>query len=361
MVRVVPSLKRVTDASIDEIRGVDKVVAVCDSGAVLFEDSVGVVPVSAVGWIRGWQRVGAFEVPHEEMDAFLKTLIGQSHHPDFEIDQQLEVAQFCVKPQGKMILDNQKYDRNQLKAEIFFKYGDVSIPADATCKSFWSDEKKGIGVRDIEGEEALLQHLNGFPISEVRYRTNELELRIHQKWLTDLVRKLVTNSWEVIAHGKSHRTAGNFNIQVSSGQDWFDLNAQIDFEGQQISLPTLLSAMRRGEKFVVLGDGSHGMLPDKWLERLTGLTQIGEVQGEGVRFRRNQALLLDMLLAEQQDVEMDRSFSDWCKRLKKFSGIKPVKQPRGFQGELRGYQQEGLGWFRFLKEFKFGGCLADDR
>ncbi len=29
-------------------------------------------------------------------------------------------------------------------------------------------------------------------------------------------------------------------------------------------------------------------------------------------------------------------------------------------GTLRGYQQEGLGWLNFLREFRFGGCLADD-
>ena len=31
-----------------------------------------------------------------------------------------------------------------------------------------------------------------------------------------------------------------------------------------------------------------------------------------------------------------------------------------FQGELRAYQREGLGWLRFLERFGFGGCLADD-
>ena len=29
-------------------------------------------------------------------------------------------------------------------------------------------------------------------------------------------------------------------------------------------------------------------------------------------------------------------------------------------GELRRYQQDGLGWFTFLRRLGFGGCLADD-
>lgn len=34
--------------------------------------------------------------------------------------------------------------------------------------------------------------------------------------------------------------------------------------------------------------------------------------------------------------------------------------PEGFQGELRGYQQQGLAWLQFLRETEHGGVLADD-
>ncbi len=37
------------------------------------------------------------------------------------------------------------------------------------------------------------------------------------------------------------------------------------------------------------------------------------------------------------------------KRLSSFAGIKPKSPPRGFQGELREYQREGLGWLHFLR------------
>jgi SNF2 family DNA or RNA helicase len=34
--------------------------------------------------------------------------------------------------------------------------------------------------------------------------------------------------------------------------------------------------------------------------------------------------------------------------------------PANFRGELRPYQQEGLGWLQFLRKFRLGGILADD-
>ena len=46
--------------------------------------------------------------------------------------------------------------------------------------------------------------------------------------------------------------------------------------------------------------------------------------------------------------------------MRTFTGVKTAAQPAGFVGQLRDYQCEGLGWMEFLREFGFGGCLADD-
>ena len=58
--------------------------------------------------------------------------------------------------------------------------------------------------------------------------------------------------------------------------------------------------LRRGQKYVELGDGSRGILPEEWLKRYTSLADLGETTDGKVRFVRSQALLLDALLAEQQ-------------------------------------------------------------
>ncbi len=79
-----------------------------------------------------------------------------------------------------------------------------------------------------------------------------------------------------------------------------------------------------------------------------------------VRFLPSQAVLLDALLAAAPKVDVDRKFERIRERLRSFERIEPAAEPRGFRGELRAYQQDGLGWLRFLKDFGFGGCLADD-
>ncbi|WP_277543302.1 DEAD/DEAH box helicase [Haloarcula laminariae] len=40
--------------------------------------------------------------------------------------------------------------------------------------------------------------------------------------------------------------------------------------------------------------------------------------------------------------------------------IEAAETPDGFDGQLRPYQQRGLGWISYLESHGFGGCLADD-
>ena len=171
---------------------------------------------------------------------------------------------------------------------------------------------------------------------------------------------LTREGWHVEAEGRVYRRPGATSLRVSSGIDWFDLEAAVDFEGERVTLPRLLQALRRGESAVVLDDGSLGMLPEEWLRRQAPLARFGEIEGELVRFKRSQAGLLDALLASQPEVETDAAFEKARGALRRFEGIRPLAAPRGFVGRLRAYQELGLGWMAFLREFGFGGCLADD-
>ncbi len=47
-------------------------------------------------------------------------------------------------------------------------------------------------------------------------------------------------------------------------------------------------------------------------------------------------------------------------RLRNFEKVDPCDAHSGSSGQLRAYQMEGLGWLHFLRDFRFGGCLADD-
>jgi SNF2 family DNA or RNA helicase len=174
------------------------------------------------------------------------------------------------------------------------------------------------------------------------------------------VRELLRAGWHVEAEGRVFRTPGAKRVEVRSGIDWFELHGEVDYDGLAATLPELLAAVRRGDGIVQLGDGTCGMLPEEWLEKFAPLVSLGGIEEDHLRFRRNQATLLDALLAAQPEVRVDELFSRVRKQMSAFKGVATAAQPEGFVGQLRDYQCEGLGWIEFLREFGFGGCLADD-
>ena len=175
------------------------------------------------------------------------------------------------------------------------------------------------------------------------------------------MRALVTEGWRVEAEGRLFRAPRDMQMRVSSGVDWFELHARVDF-GDDVSanLQDLLAALHRGEGTVLLDDGTRGLVPEEWLQRYAGVARFGQAEGDHVRFRPSQTALLDALLASQPAIAVDEAFVRAREALQSFSGIAPLDPPSSFTGTLRDYQRDALGWFAFLREFGFGGCLADD-
>ena len=178
--------------------------------------------------------------------------------------------------------------------------------------------------------------------------------------LPRVVRALAESGWLVSAAGKLFRQPGKSSVSVASGVDWFELHGAVEYGETTAQLPQLLAALKRGETMVTLDDGSFGLLPEEWLRRFGHVATMGEADGDHIRFRPSQAGILDALLAAQPTVDCDEAFRHVRRELAQFASIGPAEQPAGFNGCLRGYQREGLGWMHFLRQFSFGGCLADD-
>jgi superfamily II DNA or RNA helicase len=175
------------------------------------------------------------------------------------------------------------------------------------------------------------------------------------------VRTLVAEDWHVEAEGAAFRTAKRMRVQVRSGIDWFELHGDLDFgEGRTVPLIELLSALKRGEGTVNLGDGTRGMVPEAWLRRYVRIAGFGELEGDHVRYRPSQTALLDALLEAQPEVDVDEAFARARTAMANFGGVRRIEPPASFTGTLREYQVDALAWFEFLRTFGFGGCLADD-
>ena len=251
-------------------------------------------------------------------------------------------------------------DQNWLIGDLSFEYDGHVVPARSPARSVFEPDERRLLLRDPAAERSFAARLEevGFH-RRTDYRQGET-LELLARNLPKAARALLQEGWRVEAQGKLYRQAGDFRIEVTSGIDWFELHGGVTFGDQEVPLPTLLAALRRGEDLVPLGDGSFGLLPEEWLKKYVTLAGVGTPEGDHLRFRRTQVGLLDVLLAEQPEARFDERFERARERLRQFQGIAPADPPAGFQGQLRGYQRDGLGWLHFLREFGFGGCLADD-
>jgi non-specific serine/threonine protein kinase len=161
-----------------------------------------------------------------------------------------------------------------------------------------------------------------------------------------------------LARINRHRPTISFGI--TSGIDWFDVQAVVQFGDIEVALAEVRRAVRKREGFVKLADGSIGEIPPEWIEQYRHLFALGEETDQGLRLAHHHLTLLDQLLADDERAQTDKEFKRRRAHLRNFDGIKPQKLPKHFRGTLRPYQKAGFDWLHFLREYKFGGCLADD-
>ena len=218
-------------------------------------------------------------------------------------------------------------------------------------------------ARDIALERSAVQLLPalGFKTSK---DDEAFALTIPSKRVPKAVAALLARGWRVQADKQVVRTSSPPKLSIKSGVDWFELHGDVKFETtegeQSIPLPQILAAARSGRTMITLDDGSQGMLPQQWLSQNGLLSAIGQVEEDHLRFDPTQAAMIDVLVGDSDEIDVDEKFAESRQRLKQFESIKEQTPTKEFQGKLRTYQREGLGWLEFLKWFGMGGILADD-
>ncbi|HEY2909851.1 MAG TPA: DEAD/DEAH box helicase, partial [Gemmataceae bacterium] len=333
-------------------------------GVVLWDGRMGkLLDSKAFAWAPVLRSVGSIPIPVGQSTAFLEKLFQMPELPPLTFPEEMQYQEVSAAPKPVLAVKNvdrgHYYGGPVLEGKLSFSYDGLQVQASHPGRGLLRPGAKQFLIRDRAFETAAAATLPriGF---QTRWRDGQERLQLAPTKLGKVVRELTAQGWQVEAEGKLYRHAGHFHLEVKSGQDWFDLSARADFDGQPVSMPRLLAALRRGDNNLVLDDGSIGMLPEDWLKKYGLIAKMGKIEGDQIRFDRAQVGVLDALLASRPEIEFDKQFAKARGELVKFDGIETPEPPKGFVGELRGYQKEGLGWLRFLRKFGFGGCLADD-
>ena len=345
-------------------------------GMVVFRDRVARLETDRhFSWISMIRQDGEVTIPESEVDAMLEELWSMPVLPPLDIPVQWLLDEIFVDPTPGITFRTMGSDQlpPMLEGEVWFDYDgflvDRKYEKRAGSKDRIVDRPHGrLIFRDLEREKDLREDLkeHGLLIfqPEEGSKATKPKYRARLRDFPDIATRLIDHGWLVDAEGQRLRRISQpqLTLSVSSSVDWFELEGEVEYGNTTASLPAILAAIRRGEFFVRLDDGTHGLLPEEWIERYSALaasiTETNETE-DSVRFLPSQTLLLDNLL-QGEEVELGRDFEKVRGQLQAFESVAAAKEPRGFKGELRTYQREGLGWLKFLKDNGFGGCLADD-
>lgn len=340
----------------------DPVIFFGGPNVVVFDDRIG--RFNADGhfyWISALREYSNIPIPHNRLSDFLADYYGLENPPTIDLPENLHCTETTATPRGWLEIA-QPGASGSISATLCCDY-------DGARATLFDQQEVQIDLanhtfirRDLEfeyGIDARLMELN------CRRGSNGPDsITIPRKSFTEIVETLLEEGWRVSVEGKTLRRSGDYSMRIESGVDWFEIKGKVEFQGAELEIPQLLKAIRSGKRFIDLGDGAAGMLPEAWVNQFAPLADLmnrqAEADDESARFQLTQAMLLDSLLAEFQNVDFDSKFQNLVERLQSFSGFDPLKEPAGFLGELRGYQRDGLGWLTALQEIEFGGVLADD-
>ena len=322
-------------------------------------------PGHAYAWLTELRRASRITFPPAAADSLAEALARAGVKPD-KLPERLRYEVETPRPQPSVTLartNGRPSDafRDTLGALLRFDYGGTVVEPGGNAGVYDAANRRLIR-RDLPLEQRSFNRLRQLGFQQGwDYSSGKPTLSIPIDHFPRAVRSLVTEGWRVEAEGRLFRAPRDMEMRVSSGVDWFELHAHVDF-GDDVSanLQDLLKALKRGDGTVLLDDGTRGLVPEEWLKRYAGVARFGEEEGDHVRFRPSQTALLDALLASQPAVAVDEAFMRARAALQSFTGVRPIDPPPSFAGTLRDYQRDALGWFGFLREFGFGGCLADD-
>jgi superfamily II DNA or RNA helicase len=285
-------------------------------------------------------------------------------------------------------------------AWLEFDYGGIRIPCwpqESVTRQCKGETMLEI-LRDTRQEQDCIETLKGMAFYQENPRhygiSSDLEqiLVLMDDWVLFCLDDLPTlreRGWR-IEMGENFRfniaepeaDEWTAHVQERSEHDWFGLELGIKVEGQAVNLaPILIDLIRNfpvemtpenlaklSDDETFMGNMADGRMIALPVSRIRGILSVlvelfdKDATGGVLELSATQA-------ARLSDLDEAASGLRWLggerlrelgRKLKDFQGIAPVAPPQGLRATLRPYQQEGLNWLQFLREYELAGVLADD-
>ena len=252
-------------------------------------------------------------------------------------------------------------------------YGETEVAA-LSQRSIFAENPAG-GLYSIERREILEQRFvrairEQHPFFDDQHETDFFYLHkqefLESGWFLDAFEKWRKNEYSILGFNQlrdNRMNAHKMSVQtsVSSGIDWFEIHAKVNFGDEVASLKEVQKAVLNKTRYIKLGNGTLGVMPKEWMDKFGSYFRSGVIKDDFIKTHHTSFQLIDDLFEKEiLSEEAVLKLEDYQEKLANFQSITTTKVPKKLNATLRDYQKEGLNWLNFLDEFGFGGCLADD-
>lgn len=142
------------------------------------------------------------------------------------------------------------------------------------------------------------------------------------------------------------------SIHKTAKNDWFDVMGVIQVGEQSIPIAHLLQHIKDENRLYELEDGSYFMIPKAWMTRYKELAKFGVGDGDTVRVRKAQYMIVD-------EISDEKGMSVSTAAIVDYQDIEYTPSTN-LKATLRPYQTEGVKWMIGHQQNGLGALLADD-
>ncbi len=310
-------------------------------------------------------------VVSNKIDFVKKVIIPNSKKIDIDFSEYLNFEKVDILPKEKNIFLSDVDGYMIFTVNVVYE-GNISINPLESYKHYDVNESGKIiqNCRNLEFETEFINTLLEIqPLWKTQTENDffhlPMDVLMTDMWFFKAFEKFTENNIQVFGLSKLKYFKYNphkpvITSHIKSGQDWFDIEIEIKFGEENVKLSDIKKAIKNKNNYVLLSDGTYGILPKEWLEKFERYFRAGEISKNNLKISKLKFNFIDEFFSDIDQEEILKEIFEKKKQLQTFHEIQNTTIPIEIKANLRNYQKEGLNWLNFLHEFKWGGILADD-
>jgi superfamily II DNA or RNA helicase len=311
-------------------------------------------------------RSGEFVVREESLPRFMATVVKPlAEKYPVNTEAVILTERVDVLPQPQVYVSELNENFLLIKPKWVYAGHEVEESEEEETRLEFEDRHVSI-ARKKDQERQLMEALKGlhpkFGGQSNGYFYLNFKEALEKSWFLRFYQLMQQMDVPVMGMNKLRKFKYNTNVpsfEIVAGKniDWFDLTIRVTYGELVVPLHELRKAILGRQEFILLSDGSLGMLPKEWLDKYALLLKIGQPQEGGMRLPAlHWGILAEAGGGETLQAELEEKRARWAG----FSGEGVWEVPATVQAQLRDYQVAGFRWMCLLNEMGWGGCLADD-